>query len=467
MSDHPQTLAVIDQGSTATKGAVATADGRLLFSTEAAVERRSEGERVEHDPSQLLASVRSVLERCRERHAVDAVGLTCQRSTCLFWERDGAEPLTPAISWQDRREAARVDALGAHGREIERRTGLRLSPHYAAPKLLGLLERSPKLRRRAESGEVVGGTLDAFLIHHLAGQPLTDPTHAGRTLLYNLQDDAWDEALCAMWNLPTAMLPVLLPSRAARGEVDGTPINASVGDQQAALLGHGGWSAGVTAVHFGTGAFVLTGTGSSERRHPGLLTAVLASTANERRFQLEGSINSAGSAVDIVCQRGALDLDTWQDRMLDDITAPMVLPAFAGLAAPWWRPDLEALLPPGALASEPEALLAGVLGALAQRVADITEAMAAAGTEISILRASGRLTRLSGLVQRIADLTRTDVEVAEEESGLIGVARLAAGRLESAPPTTPSQTFEPRWPPTRTTAERQRWKAFVAEMLAE
>jgi len=463
-----QTLTVIDQGSTATKGAVATPDGHLLFSTEVAVERRADGEHVEHDPSQLLTGVRLVLERCRERHDVDAVALTCQRSTCLFWERDGAAPLTPAISWQDRREAPRVDALRDRRGEVEHRTGLRLSPHYAAPKLVGLLASTPELRRRAENGDIVGGTLDAFLVHQLAGRPLTDPTHAGRTLLYNLHDDAWDEELCAMWELPTAMLPTLLPSAAARGDVDGVPLLASVGDQQAALLGHGGWSAGVTAVHFGTGAFVLTGTGTAERRHPGLLTAVLASTGTERRFQLEGSINSAGSAVDAVGRRGSIDLDAWQDRSLDDVAAPLVLPALAGLAAPWWRSGLNALLPSGVLASQPDALLAGVLGGLAQRVADITEAMAAAGTGISVLRTSGRLTRLSGLMQRIADLTRIPVDVSqEEESGLVGLARLAAGTLEATPSTTPSRSFKPRWAPNRTAAERSRWREFVEGILAE
>jgi glycerol kinase len=463
-----QAIAVIDQGSTATKAAVATADGELLFTTELAVERRSEAERVEHDPLDLVRSVRAVLDRCRDGRRLHGVALTCQRSTCLLWNRADGQPLTPAISWQDRRESERVEALRTQEAEISRKTGLRLSPHYAAPKLAGMLEASPELRRRAADGEVVGGTLDAFLLQRLAGQPITDPTHAGRTLLYNLQRDNWDASLCRLWNLPPAMLPELRPSRSPRGYVDGLPLLASVGDQQAALLGHGGWHEGVTAIHFGTGAFVLSGTGTIERRHPGLLTAVLASTPTDKRLQLEGTINSAGSAVDVVCAHTGQELTSWTTRSLDELSPPLMLPSLAGIGAPWWRPELNELLPRGVLdQAEPLALLAGVLNGLAHRVTDITEAMGHAGVELAVLRASGKLTRLSGLMQRIADLTRIPVEVSsEEETGLAGLARLAGDALDQ-PPAAAAARYESRWPPNRTATERHRWREFVEGILAE
>lgn len=468
MTERPAIVAVIDQGSTATKGAVATPEGRLLFTTELPVERRVDGDRVEHDPLDLLTSVRTVLARCREAQPVDAIGLTCQRSTCLLWNAKDGQPLTSAISWQDRREQNRVRALRDRHFEVASRTGLRLSPHYAAPKLAGLLDADPGLRAGAENGDIQGGTLDAFLIRHLTGAAVTDPTHAGRTLLYNLHEDAWDPELCALWGLPAAMLPELRPSAGPRGAVDGgEPLLASVGDQQAALLGHGGWTAGVTAVHFGTGAFVLSGIGNVDRRHPGLLTAVLASTSTERRLQLEGSINSAGSAVDAMSRKTGQRPSDWSQRSLDDLSPPWILPAMSGLGAPWWRPELSDLLPRD-VQGTPEALFAGILNGLAHRVTDITEAMSSAGPPISALRTSGKLTRISGLMQRLADLTGTPVEVSkEEEAGLRGLARLVSGTLDVPADESLARRFEPRWDRSRARAERQRWLAFLQEVLRE
>lgn len=468
MSDRLQTVAVIDQGSTATKGAVASADGKLLFTTEIPVERRVDGDHVEHDPLDLLASVRTALQRCREARPFDAVGLTCQRSTCLLWDAEDGRPLSAAISWQDRREQARVAALRARHFEVAQRTGLRLSPHYAAPKLAGLLETSPALRTGAESGEILGGTLDAFLVQHLAGEAVTDPSHAGRTLLYNLHQDAWDAELCALWGLPATMLPRLRPSVESRGTVDsGEPLLASVGDQQAALLGHGGWETGVTAVHFGTGAFVLNGIGKVDRRHPGLLTAVLASTPTERRLQLEGTINSAGSAVDSMSRQTGQQPSDWSQRDLDDLQPPWILPALSGLGSPWWKPEISELLPRDAEGT-PEALFAGVLNGLAHRVADITEAMTSAGPPISVLRASGKLTRMSGLMQRLADVTGIPVEVSrEEETGLRGLARLVCGTLEVPDEEITGRRFEPTWDRPRARAARRHWFEFLEQVLRE
>ncbi|HEX5759220.1 MAG TPA: FGGY family carbohydrate kinase, partial [Thermoanaerobaculia bacterium] len=232
----------------------------------APVARRVDGVRVEHEPEAVLASVRAMLAELRRQGAPAALGLACQRSTCLVWERATGRPLTPAISWQDRREAGRVRGMAAHAEEVARRTGLRLSPHYAAPKLAGLLEALPDGLARARGGELVAGTLDAWLVRRLAGRDATEPGQAGRTLLYDLEEDRWSPELCALWGVPAAALPALAPSAGAWGEVEGVPLRAMLGDQQAALLGHGGWAEGTAAAHFGTGAFVLATTGGAVRR---------------------------------------------------------------------------------------------------------------------------------------------------------------------------------------------------------
>ncbi|HXT21953.1 MAG TPA: FGGY family carbohydrate kinase, partial [Thermoanaerobaculia bacterium] len=241
-------IAAVDQGSSSTKGALLDESGAVHARAEAPVEVRREGSGVTHDPEELFDSVRKVLVELAGVARPDAVALACQRSTCLLWERDTTRPLTPALSWQDLSARERAAELEPYALEIARHTGLRLSPYYAGSKLGLLLDCDADARRRAERGEVIAGTLDAFLVHRLTGAPSTEPGHAGRTLLYDLDNDRWDEALCKSFRVPPAALPELQPSAGPRGTLRGdawqgtplvdVPLLALVGDQQAALIGN-------------------------------------------------------------------------------------------------------------------------------------------------------------------------------------------------------------------------------------
>ena len=461
-------IAVVDSGSSSTKGAVVDVDGRHLAEASRPVGRRVDGDRVEHDPAAIAEGVEGVLEELVADHRVSAIALTCQRSTCLVWDRESGRPLTPARSWQDTAEADRVAALAEHGDEVRHRTGLPLSPHYAAPKLAALVESLDGGARRAAEGELVAGTLDAFLCRRLTGDDTTEPGHAGRSLLYGLEADDWDPWLCELFGVPAAALPELAPSAGERGRWRDTPLVALAGDQQAALVGHGGWEARLAIAHFGTGAFVLASTGPELLRHSGLLSAVLASTSGERRFQLEGSINSAGSAVDWACRLTGERLEAWGERELDPAALPWMLPAFAGVAAPWWRSRARAAVAGLTLDHGGEELLGGVLAGLAMRVVDVLEALAQAGVALESLRVSGKLTRLEGLVGLVADAGGLPVEVAaEEEAGIDGIARLA--RLASGaahPEVAPAgRVREPRWPEARVAEAREGWRRFVERAL--
>jgi glycerol kinase len=461
-------VAAIDQGSSSTKGAVFDDEGGVRAEAAVEVASRADGDRVEHDAFDLAAGVESVLAELRRAGPLAALGIACQRSTCLLWDRRSGRPVTPALSWQDRRAAAAARHLAPRlAEEVARRTGLRLSPHYAALKLRELFDAEPALHARATDGKVVAGTLDAFLVHRLTGSPSTEPGAAGRTLLYDLEADRWSPELCAAFGIPEASLPPLAPSASQRGAAAGLPLLALAGDQQAALLGHGGWRPGTTAVHFGTGAFVLASTGASPRRHPGLLTAVLASSPSARRFQLEGSVSSAGSAVDWACAVTGVELETIAGAELDPERLPWVLPAFAGLAAPWWRPEARPVLAGMTPGTRREELVLGVVAGVAQRVIDNLEALTAAGVAIEVVRVSGRLARLSGLVGLLADAGQVPVErSAVEETGLRGIAglaRLTATGQESAllaPPPVGARRL-PRWPQARARRLRERWREFV------
>lgn len=459
-------FAVVDQGSTSTKGGVFRQDGERVQLATVPVERSVDGPHVEHDPEALARGVVEIVETLAEEYPLTAIGLACQRSTCLVWERDSAEPLTPALSWQDRSQAARVESLAAHADLVRRRTGLRLTPYYAAPKLGALLDQVPLGAGRAAAGELVAGTLDAFLVHRLTGRPATEAGIAGRTLLYSLEADAWDEELCELFGVPMEVLPELRTSAGEWGEAAGVPLVAVAGDQQASLIGHGGWKLGVTAAHFGTGAFVLASTGEEVVRHEGLLAAVLASTPSARRFQIEGSVNSAGSAVDWARELTGEDLEAWADRALAP-EGPLVLPSFTGTAAPWWESSGGAVVADLELSTSGEELFAAVLRGVAHRILDNVEALDETGIETTVLRVSGKLTRLSGMVQFLADAGEIPVEVAaEEETGSLGMVRLMAAHLDGderplLEPPAASERYEPRWSSQKAGRARRRWSEFA------
>ncbi len=465
-------IAAVDQGSTATKGAVYDEAGRRLDELTIPVERRTRDASVSHDPEELAGSVVKILETLLARFTVDAIGIACQRSTCLLWERRTGRPLTEALSWQDRSRERAATRLARHGREIARRTGLRLSPHYAALKLGALLDHDRRNRRRAQAGEVVAGTLDAFLLHRLTGRPATEPTHAGRTLLFNLRTGGWDSRLSQLFRIPTGALPELQPSAGLWGSFQGVPVTASVGDQQAALLGHGGWRPGVAAAHFGTGAFVLSSTGARARTHPRLLSAVLAATRRARRYQLEGSVNSAGAAIDWAAALAGQKLADWRPGALEPERLPQVFPAFAGAAAPWWEPRATAVLAGVRPEHDGDDILAATVYAVAMRVLDCVETFRSAGLPTRALRVSGKLTRLEPLTTALADAGGLEVQLSdEEETGLAGVSRLALAGLDGkmAPLLhTPgsSRSIVPRWSPGRAKRERKRWRTFARKALA-
>ncbi len=465
-------IAAVDQGSTGTKAALIDGAGRRLAEASRAVERTASGANIEHDPEGLAASVEECLEEVLGAGQPAGIGLTCQRSTCLVWDRGTGRALTRALSWQDVSESGRVEALAARAEEVATRTGLHLSPHYAAPKLARLLREVPDGRRRAAAGELVAGTLDAFLAQRLTGEATTEPGHAGRTLLYNLETGAWDPELCELFGVPMAALPRLAASAEPRGEWRGLPLAAAAGDQQAALLGHGGWRRGVVAVHFGTGAFVLASCGDTAVRRPGLLAAVLASTPGRRRFQLEGTVISAGSAVDWACRLPGERLEAWVDREIDPRRLPRVVPSFAGLGAPWWRPQAAAEITGLGHQHDGASLLGGTLAGVAQRVLDCVEAIADAGIAVDTLRVSGKLTRLRGLVALLADLGQLPVEVAaEEETGLTGISLLASAALggDTAPLERRAacrRAVEPRWKPADASAARAEWLRHLDDRRA-
>ncbi|HUJ80154.1 MAG TPA: FGGY family carbohydrate kinase [Nitrospiria bacterium] len=353
----PPYLLVLDQGSTSSRAALYTKTGRPAYLARAPLAVTvSSPDRVEHAPADLLASQMAAVQRALTwlgkggERKIAAIGIANQRSTFLLWDRSTGRPLGRAISWQDRRgseacvEMARLQPL------IRRTTGLRLTPHSTISKLRWLLRRSPAVRRRARAGDLCFGTVNSFLIWHLTRSGhggavhATDHTNASRTLMMDLASGRWDQGLLDLFDIPPSILPPILPTAAFYGEavVNGMaiPILSSIGDQQASLVGQGGYRPGHLALTYGTGGFLLWNIGARPQQRTALLSTPAWSIADRIDYALEGTVNAVGSAI------------LWMQRQLglikrpEEIDAlcrasreePVCVPSLSGLGSPHYAP---------------------------------------------------------------------------------------------------------------------------------
>lgn len=364
MRDDPLLLA-IDQGTTSSRAVLF--DGKLqplLSSQRELPQSFPQPGWVEHDAEQILSDC---LSCCREvlqqqpnaLEKVAALGITNQRETVVLWERESGKALHPALVWQDRRTAEDCEGLRASGleEEVRKRTGLLLDPYFSATKIAWMLKHIPGARQAAEDGKLAVGTIDTWLLWHLSGGRTfaTDVSNASRTLLFNINTLQWDPWLCEQFHIPQSLLPEVRATTADFGSTSpelfgrAIPIRAAVGDQQAATLGQHCFVPGSMKCTYGTGAFAMQNTGERcvvESRR--LLTTVLWQHAGQTQYALEGSIFSAGSAMQWL--RDGLQLFRHVNetealaRQAQTNSGVYLVPAFHGLGAPWWDPDARASL---------------------------------------------------------------------------------------------------------------------------
>lgn len=461
-------VAAIDQGTTSTRALVAGADGTAAIRH--AVRHRQLHPRpgwVEHDPLELLAAIEACLEAAGP---VDAIGLANQGESCLAWDRATGEPLSPVIVWQDNRTTARVEALRAQGAEALtlERAGLPLDPYFSATKLAWLLEHVPAAQEARRAGLLRLGTTDAWFLRRLGGVDATDPTTASRTSLMDLGRLAWDEALCDLFGVPVEALPPIRPTVGDFGAVRGTPVTASVVDQQAALYGHGCRAPGDAKVTFGTGAFALAVTGGEiVRAHArGLLPTVAWQIGRDVTYALDGGVYDAGAAVGWA---GRLGLLTGPEDLAAFAEPPAIarglafVPALSGLACPHWDRRAGALWVGMTAATSRADLCQALLEGIAFCTAEVVAAM---GEHVPIgaaLSIDGGLTGSPYFAQFLADLLEREVVVPPlAELTAMGCAALAARGLgvTLAPPQAGGSAFAPRLVPAAA------WRARFAEAVA-
>ena len=441
----------IDQGTTSTRAMLFRADMSVaaLAQREFPQHFPADGE-VEHEPEDLWTTT---VETCRAamRQAgaaardIAALGITNQRETTLLWERASGKPLHRAIVWQDRRTADFCARLrdGNHEATFAAKTGLLLDPYFSGSKLAWLLDRVPGARELAARGELAFGTVDTYLLWRLTGGKVhsTDATNASRTLLFDIHAGRWDDELLALLGVPKSVLPQVHDCSAAFGVTDADifgapiPICGIAGDQQAALIGQACFAPGMVKSTYGTGCFVVLNTGRTPVASSNkLLTTIAYQFGGERSYALEGSIFVAGAAVQWL-RDGLRVVESAQaaDALAataDPTQEVILVPAFVGLGAPYWRPDARGALFGLTRASGPAELARAALESVCFQTADLLSAMRAdwptAKDAFSVLRVDGGMAASDWTMQRLADLTGCAVDRPHvRETTALGAAYLA------------------------------------------
>ena len=401
---------------------------------------------VEHDPEVIWRSVQDVTRQAMRKSDVTAadiaaVGITNQRETTLIWDRKTGQCIHNAIVWQDRRTASTCAQLRRDGAESQviAKTGLRLDPYFSATKIAWLLDHVSGARDRAVAGELAFGTVDSFLLWRLTGGQIhaTDATNASRTLLFNIHTQEWDDDLLALFDIPRELLPEVKDCAAEFGETDDVilggvvPILALVGDQQAALIGQAGFETGMTKSTYGTGCFVLANTGSEALKSTNKLLTTVASRLNGKvTYGLEGSVFVAGSAMQwLRDELRVIDsaLESEQIARATGIVEDVyVVPAFAGLGAPYWDPHARGAILGLTSGSGREDIVTATLQAVAYQTYDLMNAMSSDGIVPSTIRVDGGMAANGWFLQFLADILDIPVErPSNVESTVLGAAYLA------------------------------------------
>ena len=450
---------------------------------------------VEHDGSEIwatvLEAVRGALRDARARGAdVAAIGITNQRETTLLWDRASGRPVARAIVWQDRRTEARCAELKRAGleRDVRRRTGLVLDPYFSATKIEWLLTHDRTLARRARARAIAFGTVDSWLIWKLTGGAAhaTDPTNASRTMLFNLRRRAWDETQIARFGVPRGVLPVVRRSSRPFGVTRGAgvlpagiPIAGVAGDQQAALFGQGCVRPGQSKNTYGTGCFLLLHSGSRVvESRAGLLTTLACGPDGGIAYALEGSVFIAGAALQwlrdgLGILKSAGESEAMAKRVADS-GGVVLVPAFVGLGAPYWRADVRGALLGLTRGTTRDHVARAALESLAFQSRDLVVAMARdAGRPLRALRVDGGAAANDWLMQYQADLLGVPVERPRViETTALGAGLLAGlgvgfwrSHRELDRARKIERTFRPRRSRAWREAETQRWSAAVRTLL--
>lgn len=406
---------------------------------------------VEHDLTEIwrtqLATAREVLAKANIKAGdIRALGITNQRETTALWNRKTGQPVHHAIVWQDRRAEATCAELREQGKEklIQSKTGLLIDAYFSGTKLKWLLDNVPGARAQAERGELAFGTIDSWLMWQLTGGALhaTDVSNASRTMLFNVHSNQWDTELLDLLGIPASLMPQVLPSSAHYGEVrpdllgHAIAIGGVAGDQQSALFGQACFKAGMAKNTYGTGCFMLMHTGGQfQTSHNGLLTTSAAQANSQTQFAIEGSVFVGGAVVQwlrdgLHAIKGSAEVQALAESVPDS-GGVMMVPAFTGLGAPYWKPDARGTITGLTRGTTVAHIARAALESIAYQSAALLQAMSrdavgAGAAPVAELRVDGGACVNDLLMQFQADLLGIPViRPAVIETTALGAAYLA------------------------------------------
>lgn len=440
-------LLAIDQGTSSSRTVVYDDQANVIASAQQEFPQEYPNPGwVEHDPEAIWDSVVAVTRKALAESGVSArnvagIGITNQRETTLIWDRDSGRCIHHAIVWQDRRTADHCAELKASGveRDIIDKTGLRLDPYFSATKIAWILDNVAGARDLAAKGRLAFGTVDSFLLWRLTGGRVhaTDATNASRTMLFNIYTQQWDDALLQIFDIPTSILPEVRDCAADFGTTDpdilGTaiPLCGVAGDQHAALIGQAGFQEGVTKSTYGTGCFVMANTGINPIRSTNnLLTTTGYRLGGEVTYAMEGSIFVAGSAIQWLRDQLKVIENAGETEAIAESTGVVehvhLVPAFAGLGAPYWDPNARGAILGLSRDTGIEQIVTATLQAIAYQTRDLLSAMSDDGLSPSIIRVDGGMVNNNWFLQFLADMLGVSVErPVNVESTALGAAFVA------------------------------------------
>lgn len=467
----PPLLLALDQGTTSSRAIVFSGTGEILAMDQHEFPQSYPHEGwVEQDPEHIwqttLQAAQTVLKTVSGKGTIVGLGITNQRETTILWDRKSGKPIYPAIVWQDRRTADHCATLKQAGHEslVQDRTGLVLDPYFSATKIAWILDHVEGARGRAERGELAFGTVDSWLLWNLTGSAVhaTDATNASRTSLLNISTGTWDDELLDLFGVPRSLLPEVKDCAANFGttapEVLGQaiPIGGIAGDQQAAAIGQSCFSEGQSKSTYGTGCFLLVNTGTKKvTSQNGLLTTIASQINGQRSYAMEGSIFTTGAGVKWLRDGLGLIDDASETealaRSIDNTGGVYLVPAFAGLGAPYWKPNARGLICGLTQATGRAEIVRAMLESVAYQTHDLIGAMTQDGITVTELAIDGGMVANDWLCQFIADICDVPlVRPRNLETTALGAAALAAitaGVIESPADVASLNETDTRFPP--------------------
>ncbi|MBX9568245.1 MAG: glycerol kinase GlpK [Candidatus Obscuribacterales bacterium] len=400
---------------------------------------------VEHDPREILQSQFECAKECLAKSKISpdeiaCVAITNQRETTVVWDKKTGEPVYNAIVWQCRRTQDLANQLRAESEEFRLKTGLVPDAYFSGPKIAWILDNVKGARERAEKGELLFGTIDTWLIWNLTGGKThaTEASNASRTMLFNLHNCKWDEALLKRLNVPASMMPEVKPANADFGntlqELIGVsaPIRGVLGDQQAALFGQACFSAGMAKCTYGTGGFLLVNIGETPELVPGLLSTVAWQLEKQKTvYAVEGAIFIAGAAIQWL--RDGLNIIESSDQAeqiassVESNEGVFFVPALVGMGSPWWNSDVRGTIVGLTRGTNRAHLVRAGLEAMAYQVKDVAMQMNKYNLPMKELRVDGGATRNNLMLQFQSDILGIKiVRSGQIEATAWGAAAVAA-----------------------------------------